>query len=411
MILEVGKKMLEDNKVYVSMLGGFELKYCNKQISENSNRSKKMWNLLAYIITYRNVPILQSEFIDNLWPDEESSNPVNALKTSLFRIRTILEEIATSKEQFIVSSRGSYQWNPAIECVVDVQEFERLCKLASDTNLDDNDRIKYYSEAINLYKGDFLPKLSAELWVIPLATHYHALYLESSKALIELLEKKELYEDMVSYCLEAIKIEGFDEKLHCLLVRAFMRQGNNTAALNHYEKATEILYNNLGVKPSDELRALYFEIIKTQKTLEMNLDRIIDNLKEAEYKPGAFVCDYGIFQEIYRIEARQSTRDGRSVYIALLTVFNSKSELPPLDELTRVMPRLLTSIKDCLRRGDVIAKYSGAQYVIMLPNINYEDGIMVMDRIVNNYYKNNRKSLLQLKYKLSQINIDVKENN
>ena len=39
----------------------------------------------------------------------------------------------------------------------------------------------------------------------------------------------------------------------------------------------------------------------------------------------------------------------------------------------------------------------------MLPDIVYDDGIRVMDRIVNNYYKNNRKSLIQLNYKLSKI--------
>ncbi len=394
---------MTNDKLQVNMLGGLKITYKGRTITDNSNRSKKMWNLLAYIITYRANPILQSEFIDNIWPDDESRNPVSALKTSLCRIRNLLDDIAQEDEKFILSARGSYQWNPEYECEVDVQTFADDCKEASNEELNVYDRIRLYKSALDVYKGDFLPKLSAEMWVIPLTAHYHSMYLESAKSLIELLEKKKMYDDMVKYCIEALQIEPYDEKLHCQLVRAFMKQGNNTAALEHHKKATEILYNNLGVQPSKELRQLYLEIIKTKQELETNLDIIIDNLKEADYKKGAFVCDYGIFQETYRIVARQASRNGRSIYVALVTVSDSKGQIPKLDSLNKDMTKLLLSIKNCLRRGDIVSKYSGAQYVIMLPDVNLEDGEKVMKRIVNSYYKNNRKSLLKLDFKLRKV--------
>ena len=70
------------------------------------------------------------------------------------------------------------------------------------------------------------------------------------------------------------------------------------------------------------------------------------------------------------------------------------------------MKRLLDAINASLRRGDVVAKYSGAQYVILLPDITYEDGSMVMERIIKQYYHANRRSVLRMKYKLEQILID-----
>ena len=42
--------------------------------------------------------------------------------------------------------------------------------------------------------------------------------------------------------------------------------------------------------------------------------------------------------------------------------------------LNATMDLLLEVIKTSLRRGDVVSRYSGAQFVIMLPALTYEDG-------------------------------------
>ena len=47
------------------------------------------------------------------------------------------------------------------------------------------------------------------------------------------------------------------------------------------------------MRPSEELRALYTEIMATEKTLETDLGAIMADLKETAARPGAFVCEYG----------------------------------------------------------------------------------------------------------------------
>lgn len=392
--------------IYISLLGNFEIKNGDAKIEETINRSKKMWNLLGYIITYHNKHISQNEYIDMLWPDEVSANPVNALKTLLSRVRTLLEPIAINQENFILSSQGSYQWNNKLPCVIDIEEFEKYCKKATDEAYPEDERIKFFKKALDLYQGDFLTKHSTELWVIPLATYYHNLYLDTVKAFLQLLNTRNEYELMEYYCSKALQIERFDETLHCIFIQILLNQGNTIAAMSHYEQTTDLLYMNLGVKPSKELRSLYLNIIRTQKTLETDLNIIQGDLKEAEFKSGPFVCEYCIFQETYRLIARQAAREGRSVYLCLITVSDSKGDIPSLNKLDAAMKRLLDAINDSLRRGDVVSRYSGAQYVILLPDINYEDGSMVMERIIKKYYQANRRSVLHLKYKLEQIILD-----
>ena len=95
----------------ISVLGKFSIEYNGKTVSDDINRSKKMWNLLAFIVMNHNSAITQSRFIDSLWSDD-NNNPVNALKTQLFRTREMLKPLGLEGEGCILSSRGAYSWNP-----------------------------------------------------------------------------------------------------------------------------------------------------------------------------------------------------------------------------------------------------------------------------------------------------------
>lgn len=365
-----------------------------------------MWNLLAYIVSHRDKLISQQEFINALWGDESGQNPINALKTLLYRIRLLLTPLEKKyAAEFILSQRGSYSWNNAINCKVDVDEFETLCRRAADEKLDEIKRISLYREAMDIYRGDFLPKLSMEFWVIPLSVHYHSLYLTAVKRFVDLLDRNGLYIEISQVCTNAIAIDPLDEDLHCMQIRALLRQGKNSAALSQYEKATDVLYRNLGIKPSDALRRLYVDIMRTNESLETDLGVIQDQLREAVAEPGAFVCEYGFFKEAYRLEIRRAARSGLAVFIGLFTVYTDTGEIPELSLLNPAMDQLLEAIKLSLRKGDVVSRYSGMQYVVMLPALTYEDGELVMNRIVNNFYKQIRRKPVKLHYRLQQLEL------
>lgn len=403
---ESTNKGARSKELRISMLGRFELQVDDVIINDGINRSRKMWNLLAYIVSHRDKLISQQEFINALWGDESGQNPVNALKTLLYRIRLLLAPLEKQYSgEFILSQRGSYSWNSAINCKVDVDEFEVLCRRAADDKLDDMKRIALYREAMDIYRGDFLPRLSMEFWVIPLNVHYHSLYLTAVKRYVDLLERNALYIEISQVCTNAIAIDPLDEDIHCMQIRALIHQGKNSAALNQYEKATEILYRNLGVRPSEALRKLYVDIMKANESLETDLGVIQDQLREAVAEPGAFVCEYGFFKEAYRLEIRRAARSGLAVFIGLFTVYNDAGEIPELALLNLAMDQLLEAIKSSLRKGDVVSRYSGMQYVVMLPALTYEDGEVVMNRIVNNFYKQIRRKPVKLHYRLQQLEL------
>lgn len=390
-------------RISVSMLGGFRLQVNNDILTDEINRSQKLWNILCYLIVHRDRNVPQSELIELFWPNENSINPINALKTLLYRVRCMLEPMFPTNLSPILSQRGSYSWNKAIVCDMDTDQFETLCTRTRNPEATDEERLACYEAATALYRGDFLPRQTGNLWTIPLATRYHTLYLKMVKEYACLLEKYERFEDMAELCSRSIELDLLDESLHILMIRSLIKQGKDAAALEQYETATDILYRNLGVRPSDELRALYSIIMDTEEKLETDLAVIQQSLKETAVRPGAFVCEYGFFREAYRLEARRAARSGACVHIALITVSLPNGGMPELNVLNTTMDQLLQVLINGLRRGDVLSRYSAAQFVIMLPGANFEDATMVMERVMSAFYRQHRRNFLKLVYRIREL--------
>lgn len=374
-----------------------------KTLTDDINRSQKLWSVLAYLVIHRDRDIPQSEFIEQFWHEDNSTNPASALKTLLYRIRAMIEPLFGEEVQPVISRRGAYTWNREIPCVVDIDRFEELCTKAQEPGLDSKKQLELYRKATALYKGMLLPKLSDQIWLMPLVMHCHSLFVAAVKAMSHLLVEQSLYEELAELCLRASEMDPTDESLHVLAIRALLYQGRNSEALAHYESATELLYRSLGVRASEDLRNLYTEIMAVEQGMETDLEVIQSDLRGAVDRQGAFVCEYGFFQEVYRLEERRCKRNGLCVHIALITIATPDGSMPALKQLNITMDQLLVALKTQLRSGDVISRYSAAQYVVMLPAANYEDSIKVMERVVSAFYRQHRHNFLKITYKIREV--------
>lgn len=387
----------------INLFGGFSMERNGTLLTDDINRSQKLWSVLAYLVIHRDRDIPQSEFIEQFWQEENSTNPTSALKTLLYRIRAMIEPLFGEEVQPVIARRGAYRWNSDIPCFVDVDRFTQLCEQAQEAQLSDEQRLELCREAAVMYKGMLLPKLSDQIWLMPLSAHCHAQYVRLVHQLAQLLVKYDLYDEMAALCLRASELDPLDESLHILVIRALLYQGRNAQALAHYENATELLYRDLGVRASDELRSLYTEIMAQEQGMETDLEVIQDSLREVADRPGAFVCEYGFFQEIYRLEVRRSARSGQCVHIVLVTVAMPDGTQPALKLLNVTMDQLLSALRGNLRSGDVISRYSASQYVVMLPCTTQEDSRKIMERIVSVFYRQHRHNFLKINYKVREV--------
>ncbi len=384
-------------QLQISMLGGFSLSYPDgTAIDYQSNRSNKLWMVLAYLLTHRGKQITQDELIDILWPDEEIDNPVNTLKTMRHRLCGMLDALGgIPGKEMIRYNHGIYAWSEEVDCVLDIDQFSTYCALAEQEQ-DDSQKISYYLNALEYYNGDFLPKLSSEMWVMSAHAYYHAEYLRVVKKCIALLRTENRYYEIITVCQKAVTIEPYDEDLHRELIDALVRTGAKQSALNHYEKVKELFYHEFGINLSEDLVELYKQIIDETNDAQMDLSFIASRLQE-DMVPGAFYCEYALFKEIYRLMTRMMERSGQSAYLCLVSVTDKNGKrIVNTKKQNEAVGRLRTAIQFSLRRGDVFTRYSVSQYLILLSSINYENTEMVLNRITDKFKHDNPNMAVQL---------------
>ena len=120
--------IMEDKPIiYIKTLGGFSLRVGDKEITDNSNQSKKPWCLLEYLVVFRKKSISPGELINIVWADDPGVNPGGALKTLMFRSRKLLEPLGIPPQKLLVQQRGSYCWTQDYLSVLDIDQFESIC--------------------------------------------------------------------------------------------------------------------------------------------------------------------------------------------------------------------------------------------------------------------------------------------
>lgn len=389
----------------VTMFGEFTIEYGESLISDQSNRSKKVWTLLEYLIVHRKRFVSQEELIELLWSDSNSRDPINTLKVLMHRVRTTLEDLDfEDSRRMILYRNGAYGWNQEFNCVTDVDEFQRLIYESESETEDDARKIALLLQAESLYQGHFLNKKASEPWVIPIANFYRTLYNRVVLDLSKILYEHKKFDQLSSVCQKAILFEPYEEQFYIYLIQVLICTGHLEKALDLYHHVTELFMRELGVTPSEELLALYKDVIKTIKTPEMNLGVIKDKLEECKESIGCVFCEYEFFKLVYRIETRSIGRTGDTSYLCLISVVDRNTiGIPSRRVLNRAMDALKNTIQFNIRSGDVFTRYSVNQYLIMLPYTTSESANMVAQRLLKIYRKEFPNISILLKYSTQQI--------
>lgn len=388
----------------VQMLGQFTLRYGDRTISDSDDRSRRVWSLLAYMLYNHGRSFAQEELIHLYWSNsEKSADPGNALKSIFHRIRTALDKLQPGLGRLLIRRKaGRYFWNNVMPLSLDIEDFEAHFHAAEAAG-DDDVRLAEYQAALALYAGDPLPRMIDEIWTIPIVAYYHSLYTRAAAGAIELLEKQERTAEAVALCRRAIHIEPYQEDLYEHLMRGLLRTGDMKGAMSVYEEMSELLLAHFGVMPSETLRTLYRQATRTVNDRTLTMDEVCSQLEEPAPHGGAMVCEYDFFKILYRAEARSIARNGHSANICLLSVSGKDGEMLARRSLDPAMNNLQVLVQNNLRRGDVIARCSISQYIILLPQANYENSRMVADRLVSAFYRRYPHSPARLRYTVQPL--------
>lgn len=386
----------------IQMLGEFSLSSGANQISDSENRSHKIWALLAYLLYHRRRTIPQAELLELLWGDSsQGANPTGALKTTFHRVRATLDRLWPSAgHQLILNRDGGYIWNPDIPVALDIDDFERLC---NTEYADEEERLANLLAALHMYRGDFLTRQSSAAWTIPISAYYHNLYVQSLMEALPLLMEGGRNQEAVDLCQTATSIEPYHEAIHRYWMRALLNLGNHEKAAAVYRGLSDRMYTNFGVLPEEETRSLYREATRMINDHAVTIETILEQLEESNSPRGALICEYDFFLVLCRSVARSMTRTGIATHVVLLSVTGKDNSTLATRSLLRVMDNLEEQIRINLRRGDSAARCSGSQFVLMLPQANYENSEMVCNRIIRSFIRQYPHSPAAIQYTIHPL--------
>ncbi len=391
--------------ISVSMLGAFSIEYDGRILDESSNRMRKVWLLLAYLIYARNSRCTQDQYISVIQGADSSEidDPTGRLKALFYRARTMLNQLYDNAgHTLIIRKNGTYAWNAEAPLTLDVEQFEELCRNAAAAR-EAQDALALYRRALTLYRGDFLAKYSMEPWVMPISAYYHQLYMKAVDSTVQLLQAQQQWEEISRICTQALKIEPYSEALYQNLMRCRLALGDRGAAVSLYEEMSELLFNNFGVMPDDASRRLYRDACKQVNDQTVPIGTVKDQLREDEEVRGAIYCEYDFFRFLYQVQARSIVRSGDVVHIALLSLHGENRESLPRRSLDRAMENLQELLLKSLRRGDVICRCSVSQMIIMLPQANYENSCAICQRLIKAFFRQYPHSPARIHYAVQPL--------
>lgn len=395
--------------IRVTMFSDLTFQAGEGSISRQLNGSRKMSSLLAYLLLHSGQNVSVQELLEALWPESERDDPVNALKTLVYRARLMMKEDKLPYyKECILAKNGTYRWNPSLPCEVDTILFEAASKsgLAAPAG---PEKAALLEKAASLYRGEFLPHCSTDEWVIPLNAYYHSLYLRVALALIQIKEEQKDYQTVTDLCRQALSNEPLDEDLHCHLLQALGNLSRIREVEEHYVYLKELFSKKLGVTPSEKLIGLYLKIVASEKHAEADLTMIKKDLQEPGAAEGAFICEYSMFKQIYRLESRVAARGGAETFVALLTLRDTSNGPLNLTALNTAMNQLLIITQTCLRKNDVIARYSGSQYVLMLPTSSQDNARIAVERIQRGFQRQHPKSPAVIHFSIQPLDAALDE--
>ena len=373
----------------VRMLGQEEITYGEHPILSGKNKITKSMELLLLLLHRKETGMARSRLADALYGVDEVADAGNSLRVTSHRLRKLLLDAGMPEEDFITIREGIYRWSSREEMDVDVWKFRELIE-GAEKEIDEVRKAELLRTACQMYRGEFLPKLSGQEWALLAAASYKKMYCDALIWLIEWLKKRREYDEILCLVETACRLYPFEE-WQTVKIDCYIAQNRYNEAMAEYENTARMLAEELGVAPSERMMEQFREMSSHISNRPGTVEDIKHGLQEDKKDWGAFYCTPPSFRDVYRMVRRNMERSGRSVYLLVCSLTDSQGRaMEQGEKLEQLAGKLGDAIHSSLRRGDAFTRYSASQYLVMLGGISWENCQIVINRITDSFTKEHK---------------------
>ena len=365
---------------------------------------KQLVNLLQVLLFHSEKPVQKDELIDILWP--ESKNPSSALKFSIFRLRSELNEIDFFKDkEVIVTTRKGYILNPNLDWNIDFVELEKAYNQINEgAELLDEKEFKIARKIFRLYQGRFYASPSQLHWILQKQEVFRQMYVKTMMRTSCYLYTQKRYDEMMLMNYQAVLIEPFNEGLHYYYMKGLVATRNYREALKYYDELNDIFLSELGTGLSKRFKQLYDIIIADHaKEENKDMETIMRELSNRDQQNQGFFCSYEIFKYFYELLLKMSVRNEQNYYLIMLQFSDGTLDYEKVGVDFDRVKRLVSS---CLRSNDLFTRTSETQLLLLVDCQTEENAHLIIQRISNKFYSIFRKKNYRMNYSVHKAELD-----
>lgn len=226
--------------VRVYTLGRFELVCEDAPLRMSVKGKRKPMELLKILIALGGEDASAVKIADHLWPDASGEAALDNLKTTVIRLRKLLQD-----KTAILYADGRLTLNTASVCWVDSLAFERLCDGQAGG-------AQCWQRAMTLYQGPFLESEEGS-WAIPMRERLSARF----QRLVLALGADMKGDTAISHFERALRADDGAEIFYRRLMEIYAALGRKQELRRTFERCRKVLQEWHGLMPSAETVAIY----------------------------------------------------------------------------------------------------------------------------------------------------------
>jgi LuxR family maltose regulon positive regulatory protein len=242
-------------KVYT--MGRFALHHDGGPVEFSRKAQKKPLEMLKALIAFGGKEIGEEQIADLLWPEADGDAAYAAFKTNLSRLRHLL-----GNDKAIKFQDGRINLD-AHSCWVDAWAFEHMVSEIEglwehgSSKKNPSEALRLAEKALDLYRGHFLASDGDTFWAVTYRERLRDKYLRLVTRIGEHHEKSSQWEEALNYFLKGLEVDPLVEEFYQQMMVCYEKLGQQSRALEVYQRCKRMLASTLGCGPSQKTETLY----------------------------------------------------------------------------------------------------------------------------------------------------------
>lgn len=389
--------METEKKLSVFMLGGFEIIYEGHSITLGKFKASKAQELFQILMLHANSGVPKNKIQQSLYDWDQGTDRNDSINSLLYRLKQNMISAGVEHDEFVTIKNGICRWTEDVLVEVDTLQFERLVEKSKNTTA--KKEAELLSEALSLFRGELLAGYDGKAWIIEERLRLKRLFEYVVRRMGELMYSRQDYESAFEVYRKAAGLYPFDD-WQVDQIDSLQKLERYDEAYQLYRDTTQKYFDELGLPPSqrmlDKIRTMSRNLLNGEKEIG-DIKKVLD---EGVPEHGAYYCTYPSFVDTYRYVCRTVERSGNSIFFMVCGV---RYLDPQGKRSTKAGDALYKAIESSLRKGDIFARYSNHQYLILLTGTKSENCEMIFQRIRKAFKRKIQNSNCDLEYNISEL--------